>query len=778
MTVSGDANRIEVKNILVGEVWLCSGQSNMDFPIARVKGWRTGIVNQVEVLADADYPQLRLFHVQQVLSPAFEQDDCGGEWVLADSTAVKDFSAVAFLFGRKLHQELRQPVGIIQSSWGGTHAESWTKRADIDADEVNRPLLAEQAKAWRDYVADTARYNAAKVAHAEKMPPKPKDPNHCKSISTLWNGMIAPLAPYTLKGVIWYQGESNAIRHQDYTRVFGNMMASWRREFKNPDLPFYFVQIAPHYKQPPEIRDAQLRAWQQTPNTGMAVITDAGDSTDIHPRNKQIPAERLAAWALAKQYGRDVPYSGPLYRSMKIEGSKAILSFDYLFGGLAAYSKRNPLRGFEIAGADGVYYPADASVKGDNVIVSSPDVKQPLYVRYGWGTFFRSNLTNKAGLPASPFKTCATTRDDARTTARRFADSEMQRWPEAWQTDYGKRLYFGYSQGVECLAMLRLWRQTGDDSYFRYVEQWADTLINDRGQILLYEPQACNIDFINSGKVLFDVYAVTNNPKYRMAMDSLANQMTYHPRTSEGAFWHKKVYPNQVWLDGLYMGAPFLAQYGATFGKPEWLDDAAKQFRVCAAHNFDPATGLYYHAWDESRSQAWANPLTGQSPNFWGRSIGWWMMAMVDALDYLPADHPDRPFIVDTFKNLAAVLPAYQDADGLWWQVIDKPGAEGNYPEASVSAMLMYALAKGSNRGYLAVGSRLAAERAYHGITSKLLRENPDGSLSLTNCCAVAGLGGKPYRDGSYDYYIHEAVRDNDAKAVGPFISGCLELAK
>ncbi len=350
------------------------------------------------------------------------------------------------------------------------------------------------------------------------------------------------------------------------------------------------------------------------------------------------------------------------------------------------------------------------------------------------------------------------------TYARWFADSERCRFPEAWQLDHGKRLFFGYSQGVGCCAMLQMWKTTGVRSYFDYVERWADSLIDDEGRIHLYDISAYNLDFINSGKVLFDCYRETGKEKYRKAMDVLLRQLKLQPRTCDGGYWHKLIYQHQMWLDGLYMASPFMARFGTEFGKPEWIDDAE--------------TGLYHHAWDESRSQRWADPETGHSPNFWGRSIGWWFMALVDNLDFIPADHPDRGFVISLVQGLADALPKYQDKDGLWYQVIDCPEREGNYPEASVTTQLMYAYAKAANRGYIDTSYRRYAEKAFDGLRKKLLVENADGTLTLTRCCAVGGLGGHPYRDGSFEYYIGERIRDNDAKATGPFIMGCIELGK
>lgn len=366
----------------------------------------------------------------------------------------------------------------------------------------------------------------------------------------------------------------------------------------------------------------------------------------------------------------------------------------------------------------------------------------------------------------------------AQKTGIWFADSEMKRFPQAWQLDHGKRLYFGYAQGVGCQAMLEVWRETNDRKYLDYVIEWADTIINDKGDIHLYKVETYNIDYINPGKVLFEVYKQTGNEKYKLAMDKLVAQMKMHPRTLEGAFWHKLIYQHQIWLDGLYMGSPFLAEYAVTFNQSEWIDDVVNQFLVCAKHTYDAGTGLYYHAWDESKKQRWANKETGQSPNFWGRSIGWWFMALVDVLDFIPQDHPERPELIKMIQGLAKTLPKYQDKTGLWYQVLDKGDREGNYLEASASSMFMYAYAKAVNQQYIDKSYRKIAEKAYDGLMKTLIVKNEDGTLTLTKCCAVSGLGGNPYRDGSFEYYVNERIRDNDAKATGPFIMGCLELGK
>lgn len=747
LTLKGD-NQVVIRNILIGEVWLCSGQSNMEFPVAKnpaVK-WKKGMINEAEEMKDADYPEIRLFHVDHQLSRGQEAEDCQGEWLVCTPENLKDFSAIGFVFGRRLYKELNMPVGLIQSTWGGTHAESWTRMNVME----NNPLYA-------DVMAEFAEKNVNKTP------------------ATLWNGMIAPLRGYTLKGTIWYQGESNSIRYGKYQEVFTNLINSWRAEWNQPDMPFYFVQIAPHHKQPAGIREAQLNTWQsKLHNIGMVVVTDAADSTDIHPRNKTVPGERLAAWALVKQYGKGEICSGPLYKSMKVANGKVTLTFDYAEGGLRT-SGDEPVKGFFIAGADARFYPATALITGSTLVLSATQVPEPVAVRYGYGTFFRTNLYNKEGFPAVPFRTDSF---EADTYYRLFADSEMRRFPEAWQLDHGKRLFFGYAQGVGCCAMLRMWKKTGEKRYFDYVEKWADSLINEKGEIHLYRKDTYNLDYINSGKVLFDLYRETHKEKYRLAMDDLIDQLKKQPRTSDGGYWHKQIYNRQMWLDGLYMASPFMAQYGVEFNQPQWIDEAVRQFALCHLHTYAAKTGLYHHAWNEDKSERWADPVTGHSPNFWGRSIGWWFMALVDALDYIPENHAGYADMVSWIKGLAETLPKYQDKNGLWYQVIDQPDREGNFPEASVTAQCMYAYAKAVNKGYIDAEYRSVAEKALKGISDKLLIRNVDGTLTLTRCCQVGGLGGKPYRDGSFEYYIGEKMRDNDAKATGPFIMGCLELEK
>lgn len=406
-------NTVEVQDVLLGEVWLCSGQSNMEFPLAKQKAWRTGVVGYEQETAKATDPRLRLFTVQQAIA-ATPQPDVQGSWTPCTPVTAATFSAVAYYFGKEIRKVTGVPVGLIHASWGGTPAESWTRKEVLNGDNELRSILDRYETAVKTYPEDRIRYNADldqwrkdSLAHPlglRKKPVSPVDPEqNSKSPTRLYNAMIHPLVPFTLKGVIWYQGESNATRAYQYRKLFPAMIRSWRQEWK-AELPFYFVQIAPHYQQNPEIREAQLLTWKNVPATGMAVITDAGDSLNIHPRNKAVVGHRLALWALAKSYGKtDLVYSGPLYQSAKREGNKIRIRFSFAEGGLIA--KDGTLSGFTIAGADRQFVPATAVIEGNTVVVASDAVAKPVAVRFSWSKVPRAVLLNKAGLPASPFRT-------------------------------------------------------------------------------------------------------------------------------------------------------------------------------------------------------------------------------------------------------------------------------------------------------------------------------------------------------------------------------------
>jgi unsaturated rhamnogalacturonyl hydrolase len=352
----------------------------------------------------------------------------------------------------------------------------------------------------------------------------------------------------------------------------------------------------------------------------------------------------------------------------------------------------------------------------------------------------------------------------------------MKRHPQAYMIDDAKTPKWDYVHGLVLHSMEELYKKNPDPRYPVYIKGYVDVLVQNDGTIKTYELDNYNIDMVVSGRLLFKIYETTKEEKYLKALQLLRKQLTEQPRTASGGFWHKKIYPNQMWLDGLYMGEPFYAEYTTAFENGKELDDVAKQFELIQKHATDPKTGLLYHGWDESKQMAWANKETGTSPNFWSRALGWYAMALVDVLDYFPKEHPKQKELVGYLNSVSAALAKYQDKSGLWYQVTDKGNKGGNYLEASGSSMFAYAFAKGANKGYLSSKYKKLANKAFDGLTKQLIKVDTDGSITLTQACAVAGLGGTPYRDGSYEYYVKERKKDNDPKATGPFILAALEL--
>lgn len=368
LTVSGSAT-ITFDNVMIGEVWLCTGQSNMGFTA------KSGLLNGDEEVAAANYPNIRFFKVQRAQADE-PQNDCIGQWVECSPETMRRFSSVGYFFGRELYQKLNVPIGLIESTWGGTSIELWTPKEVIYKD----PVAHESAQIGTRWPIE--------------------------NVSTMFNAMIYPLIPFQIAGNIWYQGESNRYNISGYSHLMGLMINAWRKSW-DYNFPFYYVQIAPfRYNEPYTgalIREQQLQA-MNIPNTGMVVTTDVGNPEDVHPKNKQVVGHRLALWSLAKTYNLDnLTYSGPIYNGMAIKGHKIELSFDYAEDGLQV--KGDKMIGFEIAGADQQFYRADASIKGSKIQVSAKEVKNPVAVRFGFTNISEPNLYNMAGLPASPFRT-------------------------------------------------------------------------------------------------------------------------------------------------------------------------------------------------------------------------------------------------------------------------------------------------------------------------------------------------------------------------------------
>lgn len=378
--VSGSSD-VTFNDVLIGEVWLCSGQSNMEWTVARS-------ANPQEEIANGNHPRIRHIKIPHVPADKPQQDVKAGPWQAATPETVGNFTAVGYYFARELQKELGVPIGLIGSNWGGTRIEPWTPPQGFKA----VPALKDIASNLENYPARNAE---GKINHQSPL--------------ALYNGMIAPLVPYAIRGALWYQGESNNGEGMLYAEKMKALITGWRDLWQQPDLPFYYVQLAPYtYGGDPErlagIWEAQTAALS-IPNTGMAVTVDIGNIKDIHPTNKQDVGKRLALWALAKTYGKDrLVYSGPLYKSVKFDGSKAVVSFDHVGSGLVSRDGK-PLTWFQVAGKDGKFVDATATIEGNTVVVQSPEVSEPTAVRFAWHQTAEPNLSNREGLPASPFRT-------------------------------------------------------------------------------------------------------------------------------------------------------------------------------------------------------------------------------------------------------------------------------------------------------------------------------------------------------------------------------------
>jgi unsaturated rhamnogalacturonyl hydrolase len=336
---------------------------------------------------------------------------------------------------------------------------------------------------------------------------------------------------------------------------------------------------------------------------------------------------------------------------------------------------------------------------------------------------------------------------------------------------------WSYQEGLLFKGIWHLSLKTNDPRYWQKLAAYVDHYVTASGDIKTYSMEEYNIDLINPGKLLFPLYQATGNERYRKAIELLREQLCGQPRTEEGGFWHKKIYPYQMWLDGIYMGSVFFAEYAATFNEPADFDDVAFQVITIEKHTRDPITGLLYHAWDESRQQPWADPDTGCSPHFWSRAIGWYCMAIVDILDFLPGDHKDRYEVIAILERTLTAIARVQDKDtGLWWQVLDQGNRQGNYLEASGTSMFIYAIAKGVRKGYLNKNAFPIAEKGFEGLLDHLITVDDEGQVNLHGVCASAGLGGIPFRDGSYEYYINESIATNNLHGVGAFILAAHEI--
>ena len=362
--------------------------------------------------------------------------------------------------------------------------------------------------------------------------------------------------------------------------------------------------------------------------------------------------------------------------------------------------------------------------------------------------------------------------------AEEIAQSEMSHNHELWTCDGAAKPKWEYTPTLMARAFLELYQATGDTLYLNHVQRFADQFIGEDGSILTYKKSLYNMDRIQGGNFLIMLNDINPQPQYLTAIETLRDQLREQPRTEEGGFWHKQVYEHQMWLDGLFTGTTFYARYAAWKPEPDAWDDIANQFLIVDRHT-RKANGLNHHGWDESRQMGWSDSITGCSPETWGRAEGWYVMALCDVLELMPADHPKRPELVAILNRVMDALMIVQDKDThLWYQVPDRAGEEGNYLESTCSAMYCFAMAKGVRLGLLPEQYKTEAYQVMDGLKALKIVQNEDGTLSLIDCCAVAGLGGNPYRDGTYEYYIHERIRPDDPKGVAPLILACIELSK
>ena len=372
---------------------------------------------------------------------------------------------------------------------------------------------------------------------------------------------------------------------------------------------------------------------------------------------------------------------------------------------------------------------------------------------------------------------CFAAQAKERPWSERAAISTIERWPDGRFVPAGQRWAWNYELGTLLEGMDAVWLNTADPRYYKYIKSSVDQFVAPDGSIPSWKPEENQLDNILLGRQLLLLYGVTQDARYAKAATLLYEQLLHQPRTASGGFWHKQRYPNQMWLDGLYMAEPFYAEYAATFHHPEVFKDITHQFVLMDGHARDGKTGLLYHGWDESKQERWADKQTGLSSQFWARAMGWHMMALVDTLAYYPEDNASRKQLIAELEKDAAAVARYQDnVTGLWYQVLDRSGAKGNYLESSASCMFVYALARGVRQGYLPQRYLANAERGYKGILSRFIEARPGDEVSLNGTVKGAGLGGDPYRDGSYSYYIGEKTITNDPKGVGAFLLASAEM--
>ena len=360
--------------------------------------------------------------------------------------------------------------------------------------------------------------------------------------------------------------------------------------------------------------------------------------------------------------------------------------------------------------------------------------------------------------------------------SERTALTILNKYPQAYQIDGTETPKWDYKMGLVLSAFEKLYQKTTDVKYFNYIKEYADEMIDAEGTIKKYDVKEYNIDCANPGKLLFNLYDTTKDKRYLKVLQQLRAQLESQPRTASGGFWHKQIYPNQMWIDGLFMAEPFYTQYTVRFEKGKALDDIAQQFKLVHDYLVDKKTGLVYHAWDESKEIGWANTETGTSPTIWGRGIGWYMMALVETLDYYPKSNKNYKTLKSYLNEIAKSVNQYKSASGLWYQIADKRDLEGNFVESSSSGMIIYALAKGADKGYLSADYKKVAQQSFDAFIKEFVKKEENGQVLISNVSPNVGLGGKPFRDGTNQYYLKSKAKDNSSPALAAFLLSAIEL--
>ncbi|MRX38535.1 glycosyl hydrolase family 88 [Flavobacterium sp. LC2016-23] len=362
--------------------------------------------------------------------------------------------------------------------------------------------------------------------------------------------------------------------------------------------------------------------------------------------------------------------------------------------------------------------------------------------------------------------------------SERTALSILNKYPNAWQLDGNDKPKWDYKMGFVLCGFEKLYQKTNNKKYLNYIKDYVDEMIDSTGNLKKYDSKEYNIDYLSPGKLLFNLYDLTKDPRYLKITGQLRNQLETQPRTPSGGFWHKQIYPDQMWIDGLYMGEPFYTQFTVKYENGRSLDDIAKQFELAQNNIIDKNTGLPYQAWDESKAIGWANKQTGTSPTIWGRGIGWYMMALVETLDYFPKSHPKYKVLVGYLNQIAKNVNECKSPEGLWYQVADKPQLYGNYVEPSASGMIIYAFAKGADKGYLPSSYKKTAQKSFDSFVKEFVKVDKTGVITILNVSSNVGLGGKPFRDGTNDYYLTAKTKENGAIGIGAFLLSAIELNK